>query len=83
VLILLEGFSILHPQHLKNIKKLNQLKMRRLFKKGERVRSKIDGKVMEVLKYIKSNWIQVKSFDLESKEVRTAKIKEDKLSKAA
>jgi uncharacterized protein YodC (DUF2158 family) len=57
--------------------------MRRLFKKGERVRSKIDGKVMEVLKYIKSNWIQVKSFDLESKEVRTAKIKEDKLSKAA
>ncbi|MBI3219279.1 MAG: hypothetical protein ACK5RG_03225 [Cyclobacteriaceae bacterium] len=57
--------------------------MRRLFKKGERVRSKIDGKVMEVLKYIKNNWIQVKSYDLESKEVRTAKIKEDKLSKAA
>lgn len=57
--------------------------MRRLFKKGERVRSKLDGKVMEVLKYIKNNWIQVKSFDLESKEVRTAKIKEDKLSRAA
>lgn len=57
--------------------------MRRLFKKGERVRSKMDGKVMEVLKYIKSNWIQVKSFDIESKEVRTGKIKEDKLSKAA
>ncbi len=57
--------------------------MRRLFKKGERVRNKMDGKVMEVLKYIKSNWIQVKSFDLESKEVRTGKIKEDKLSKAA
>ncbi|MCA4895245.1 MAG: hypothetical protein IM574_11285 [Cytophagales bacterium] len=57
--------------------------MRRLFKKGERVRSKMDGKVMEVLKYIKSNWIQVKSFDLESKEVRTKKIKEDQLSKAA
>lgn len=57
--------------------------MRRLFKKGERVRSKLDGKVMEVLRYIKKNWIQVKSFDLESKEVRTAKIKEDKLSKAA
>jgi hypothetical protein len=57
--------------------------MRRLFKKGERVRNKVDGKVMEVLKYIKANWIQVKSFDLESKEVRTAKIKEDKLSKAA
>jgi hypothetical protein len=57
--------------------------MRRLFKKGERVRSKLDGKVMEVLKYIKNNWIQVKSFDIESKEVRTAKVKEDKLSKAA
>lgn len=57
--------------------------MRRLFKKGERVRNKMDGKVMEVLKYIKSNWIQVKSFDIESKEVRTGKIKEDKLSKAA
>ena len=57
--------------------------MRSLFKKGERVRSKMDGKVMEVLKYIKSNWIQVKSFDIESKEVRTGKIKEDKLSKAA
>ena len=54
-----------------------------MFKKGERVRSKLDGKVMEVLKYIKSNWIQVKSFDLESKEVRTKKIKEDQLSKAA
>lgn len=57
--------------------------MRRLFKKGERVRSKIDGRVMEVLKYIKNNWIQVKSYDIDSKEVRTAKIKEDKLSKAA
>jgi hypothetical protein len=57
--------------------------MRRLFKKGERVRNKMDGKVMEVLRYIKRNWIQVKSFDQESKEVRTAKIREDKLSKAA
>ncbi len=46
--------------------------MRHLFKKGERVRSKIDGKVIEV------RW-----FDLYSKEVRTNKIKEDKLSKAA
>jgi uncharacterized protein YodC (DUF2158 family) len=57
--------------------------MRRLFKKGERVRSKIDGKVMEVLKYIKGKVIEVKWFDLSSKEVRTNKIKEDKLSKAA
>jgi hypothetical protein len=57
--------------------------MRRLFKKGERVRSKIDGKVMEVLKYLKRNIVEVKMFDLQSKEVRIDKVKEDKLSKAA
>jgi uncharacterized protein YodC (DUF2158 family) len=57
--------------------------MRRLFKKGQRVRSKIDGKVMEVLKYIKANMVEVKWFDLQSKEVRTNRIKEDKLSEAA
>jgi uncharacterized protein YodC (DUF2158 family) len=57
--------------------------MRRLFKKGERVRNKVDGKVMEVLKYLKTNIVEVKWFDLASKEVRTNKIKEDKLSKAA
>ncbi|MBT1706830.1 hypothetical protein KK062_01275 [Fulvivirgaceae bacterium PWU5] len=57
--------------------------MRRLFKKGERVRSKIDGKVVEVLKYIKNNFVEVKWFDLETKEIHTNKIKEDKLSKAA
>ena len=57
--------------------------MRKLFKKGERVRSKIDGKVMEVLKYLKSNLVEVRWFDLQAKEVRTNKIKEDKLSKAA
>ncbi len=57
--------------------------MRRLFRKGERVRSKIDGKVMEVFKYLKRNLVEVKWFDLESKEVRTNQVKEDKLSKAA
>jgi len=57
--------------------------MRRLFRKGERVRSKIDGKVMEVLKYIKNNFVEVKWFDQEAKEVRTNTVKEDKLSKAA
>jgi len=57
--------------------------MRRLFRKGERVRSKIDGKVMEVLKYLKTNLVEVKWFDMEKKEIRTNKIKEDKLSKAA
>ena len=57
--------------------------MRKLFRKGERVRSKIDGKVMEVLKYIKNNFVEVQWFDLEAKEVRMITIKEDKLSKAA
>jgi len=57
--------------------------MRRLFRKGERVRNKVDGKVMEVLKYLKSNLIEVKWFDLNSKEVHINKVKEDKLSKAA
>ena len=57
--------------------------MRRLFKKGERVRSKIDGKVVEVMKYLKSNLVEVKWFDLEKKEMRKNQIKEDKLSRAA
>lgn len=47
------------------------------------MRSKIDGKVMEVLKYIKRNVVEVMTFDLESKEVRKKQVKEDKLSKAA
>lgn len=63
--------------------KTNKLRMRRLFKRGERVRSKIDGKVMEVLKYIKQNVVEVMTFDIESKEVRKKQVKEDKLSKAA
>ncbi|NJM26161.1 MAG: hypothetical protein HC859_12395 [Bacteroidia bacterium] len=57
--------------------------MRKLFRKGERVRNKVDGKVMEVLRYIKNNIVEVKWFDLDSKEVRTNTVKEDKLSKAA
>jgi uncharacterized protein YodC (DUF2158 family) len=57
--------------------------MRRLFKRGERVRSKNDGKVMEVLRYIKNNLVEVMTFDLESKEVRKKQVKEDKLSRAA
>jgi len=57
--------------------------MRRLFKKGQRVRSKLDGKVMEVLKYIKANLVEVRWFDLQAKEVRTNKVKENNLSEAA
>jgi uncharacterized protein YodC (DUF2158 family) len=59
------------------------LNMRRLFRKGEHVRSKTDGKVMEVLKYIKKNLVEVMWFDLEKKEPRKNTIREDKLSKAA
>jgi hypothetical protein len=57
--------------------------MRRLFRKGDRVRSKIDGKVVEVLKYIKKNLVEVMWFDMEKKEPRKNTIEEDKLSKAA
>lgn len=57
--------------------------MRRLFRKGEHVRSKTDGKVMEVLKYIKKNLVEVRWFDLEKKEPRVESMREDKLSKAA
>jgi len=59
------------------------MRIRRVFKKGEIVRSKIDGKVMEVLKYIKNKVVEVKWFDLTSKEIRINRINEDKLSKAA
>jgi hypothetical protein len=58
-------------------------RMRRLFKRGERVRSKIDGRVMEVLRYLKTNLVEVMTFDIESKEVRKKQVKEDKLSRAA
>ena len=54
-----------------------------MFKRGERVRSKSDGKVMEVLRYIKNNLVEVMTFDLESREVRKKQVKEDKLSRAA
>jgi uncharacterized protein YodC (DUF2158 family) len=57
--------------------------MRRLFKKGERVRRKLDGRVMEVLRYLKKNIVEVMWFDLEKKEVRKNTEKENNLSKAA
>lgn len=57
--------------------------MRRMFRKGEHVRSKTDGKVMEVLKYLKKNLVEVRWFDLEKKEPRVQSMREDKLSKAA
>ena len=56
--------------------------MRKMFKKGDLVRNIVDGKVMEVLKYMKKNLVEVKWFDLRSKEVHTDKVRADRLSKA-
>lgn len=47
------------------------------------MRRKLDGKVMEVLRYIKNNLVEVMWFDLEKKEVRKNLLREDELSKAA
>jgi uncharacterized protein YodC (DUF2158 family) len=57
--------------------------MRKMFKKGDLVRNLVDGKVMEVLKYLKKNLVEVRWFDLRSKEVHIDKVKADRLSKAA
>jgi uncharacterized protein YodC (DUF2158 family) len=60
--------------------------MKRLFKKGERVRNSGDGKVMEVLNYIKdksSYLVECAWFDMEKKEIRTLKLKQNKLLKAS
>lgn len=54
-----------------------------MFRKGQLVRSKVDGKVMEVLKYLKANVVEVKWFDLDSKEIRINQLKENQLNKAA
>ena len=62
---------------------LNIRLMRRLFKKGGRVRSKTSGKVMEVLRYLKKNLLQVKLFDQDKKEILIDTVKEKELSKAA
>lgn len=59
--------------------------MKRLFKKGERVKIRRDGKVMEVLNYIRnkgSYLVECAWFDLEKKEIRKYKLKQDKLLKA-
>lgn len=59
--------------------------MKRRFKKGERVRSNRDGRVMEVLKYIKdksSYLVECAWFDLEKKEIRTKLLHQESLLKA-
>ncbi len=60
--------------------------MKRLFKKGERVRNRRDGKVMEVLKYMKEKstyFVECAWFDLEKKEIRTKVLQQDHLLKAS
>jgi uncharacterized protein YodC (DUF2158 family) len=55
--------------------------MKRLFRKGERVRS-TDGKVMEVMNYMSDRLVEVRWFDLESKEVHKNVVRQNSLSRA-
>jgi uncharacterized protein YodC (DUF2158 family) len=60
--------------------------MKRRFKKGERVRSSRDGKVMEVVNYIKDKkkyLVECAWFDLEKKEIRIHRMDQDVLLKAS
>jgi len=60
--------------------------MKRLFKIGERVKNVRDGRVMEVLTYTRnknSYLVECAWFDLDKKEIRTNKFKQDILLKAS
>jgi len=60
--------------------------MKRLFKKGERVKDSGDGRVMEVMNYIKdkgSYFVECAWFDLEKKEIRKYRFKQNNLLKAS
>ena len=60
--------------------------MKRRFKKGERVRSSRDGKVMEVVNYIrdkKKYLVECAWFDLEKKEMRMHTMEQEILLKAS
>ncbi|MEM6525760.1 MAG: hypothetical protein AAGF85_03685 [Bacteroidota bacterium] len=60
--------------------------MKRLFKKGERVKNVRDGRVMEVLSYMKdksSYLVECAWFDLDKKEIRTHIFKQNNLLKAS
>ena len=60
--------------------------MKRLFKKGQRVKSLKDGKVMEVINYIRTSsryLVECQWFDLEKKEVRVYHFEENNLRKAS
>ena len=60
--------------------------MKRLFRKGQRVRNKVNGKVMEVLQYItrsRSEAIECAWYDLENKEIKTEVVRQNNLKKAS
>lgn len=60
------------------------MNMRRLFKRGDRVKRARDGKVMEVIKYIKDQrpyMVECAWFDLEKKELRTLREDQNQLIK--
>lgn len=60
--------------------------VKRIFKRGQRVKNKKTGKVMEVLNYIKlKSKIMVRCawYDLDAKEMRINTYDEDKLLKAS
>ncbi|MFZ9981723.1 MAG: hypothetical protein ACO3FI_06820 [Cyclobacteriaceae bacterium] len=55
--------------------------MKRSFKKGELVRN-TDGKIMEVLNYIREKQVEVKWYDLNSREVYRHVLPERQLTRA-
>lgn len=58
--------------------------MKRLFKKGQRVKRKTDGRIMEVLRYIekkRKQFVRAYWFDLEKKELRITETEENQLLK--
>ncbi|MCG8389275.1 MAG: hypothetical protein MJA30_27220 [Cytophagales bacterium] len=60
--------------------------MKRLFKKGEHVKNVRNGRVMEVLTYVKDNrsyLVECAWFDLDKKEIRTNRFKQNTLLKAS
>lgn len=58
------------------------MRMKKLFRKGEYVKSKTNGRVMEVLKYLKDNVVECAWFDLEKKEIRKNNYNQNNLLKA-
>lgn len=62
------------------------MRMKKLFRKGQRVRNRVNGKVMEVLKYItrsRSQTLECAWYDLEKKELKTEIVKQNNLRKAS